>query len=246
MCVFHNNFEVHNLPLLKMSTLANSESRSSEPPFKLESIESLRLHWSSFCARLQSHLSIQTIRPLPEFLGLRKTSANDIQFSPNACTNPITPDGDQNVIYEKIRHRIEQNCTYYLSNYALIAAVTALVILLFHPDIIFTFALLSALWWFHGYLIRHEVVVASVRVHEIFPVQHRFYVLFLQSCFMILVTSIIPTVLFLLVSGSIIFCHAVFRDTSHLPSEQYDTESPRRTRKVSFQMEEMDPYLDSP
>jgi PRA1 family protein len=145
------------------------------------------------------------------------------------------------VIYEKIRNRIEQNGAYYLSNYALIAAMAAFVMLLLHPNVIFTFALLSALWWFHGYLIRHEVVVASLRVHEVFPVQHRFYILFLQSCFLILVTCLIPTVRFILISGSIILCHATFRDTSHLLSEQDDAESPRQHRKVSFQMEELDP-----
>jgi PRA1 family protein len=221
MYTFFINLPRYTINPWKMSSRnANSCCSAIVLPYKLASIESLRLQWSNLCARHRSNLSIETIRSFTEFLGLQSSPANRIQFSPTAFTmTPITSGGDQNVIYEKIRNRIEQNCTYYLSNYALIATMTALVILLLHPNVIFTFAMLSALWWFHGYLIRHKVVLGSVRVHEVFPVQHRFYILFLQSCFMILVTCVIPTVLFLLISSFIILCHAMFRDTSHLQTE---------------------------
>lgn len=224
-----------------MSTL-DTDSATSVPAFQMDSIESLRLQWSSFCARLQSHVSIETIRPLPEFLGLQNSPANNVQFSPNAfTTTPITSGGDRNVISERIRQRIRQNGAYFLSNYVLVAAMTALVILLLHPSVIIMFAFLSALWWCHGYLIRHEVVVASIRLHAIFPVQQRFYVLFVLSFLLILITCIIPTILFLLISGVIILSHAILRDTSHLPSEQYDAESQLSDRK-----EEQDPLLESP
>jgi PRA1 family protein len=220
----------------------DADTATSASPLQMDSIESLRLQWSSFCARLQSHVSIETIRPLPEFLGLLNTPANIVQFSPNAfTTTPITSGGDRRVMSERIRNRIRQNGTYYLSNYALVAVMTALVILLLHPSVIFMFAFLSALWWCHGYLIRHEVVIASIRLHAIFPVQQRFYLLFLLSCLMILITCIIPTILFLFISGIIILCHAALRDTSHLPTEQYDTESQEQDRK-----EEQDPLLESP
>jgi PRA1 family protein len=228
---------------------SDADTITSEAPLQMDSIESLRLQWSSFCARLQSHVSIETIRPLPEFLGLQNSSANNVQFSPNAfTTTPITSSGDRRVISERIQNRIRQNGIYFLSNYALVAAMTALVILLLHPSVIFMFAFLSALWWCHGYLIRHEVVVASIRLHSIFPLQQRFYLLFLLSCLLILITCIIPTILFLLISGFIILCHATLRDTSHLPSEQYDTdsESQLQDRKENSPEEERDPLLESP
>lgn len=175
-------------------------------------IESLRLHLSSFAARLRSNVSIETLRPLPLFLGLSSTVDDGVQLNSNAFTPPLAGSDTMTVI----KSRVNDNWTFFLSNYALVAAMTALVVLLMHPGVVFTLAILVGVWWFHGYLIKHELVVLTVQIHSLLTVQQRFYMLFAISSVTILWACLMPTVVFFLISGFIILCHAALRDTTHL------------------------------
>ena len=225
----------------------DTNATSALTSFQIDPIESVRLQCGSFVARLQSHVSIENVRPLPEFLGLQSAPKN-IQYSPDECmTTSMTSGGKINAMCAKVQKRIRQNFTYFLSNYAIVAAMTALTVLVLHPSVIFMFFFLTALWWCHGYMIRHELVVASVRIHAIFSVQQRFYILFCLSWFLIIITCVMPTLWFLLISSFIILFHATVRDTSYLPvEEQNDLESPLLNGKSNSQEAEQDPLLESP
>jgi PRA1 family protein len=255
-----------DLPSSSGSTMnhPNTSSSSLPPPLHMDiTIESIRLQVGTLFARMKSHISIETIRPLPIFLGLRSISSSTasdhddsgssggmsgVQISPNAFTTaPIFGRGTNR--YTAIRSRVQENMTYFMSNYAVVAAMTAVVILLMHPSVLIIIAILNGLWWCHGYLIRHELIVLSIPIHTVLTVQQRFYLLFATSFILIIITCVVPTLIFLLITGVMIVCHAALRDTGHL----HDASSSQRgVRGTSVEPtddkndHEIDPLLSSP
>jgi PRA1 family protein len=181
-------------------------------PRSMLDIEALRLHVSSFVARLKSNVSLDTLRPLPIFLGLSSTVDDGVHLASDAFTPPLAGSGTMTMI----RSRVQDNWTFFLSNYALLAAMTALVVLLMHPGVVVVLAIICGLWWCHGYLIKHELVVFGVQIHTLLTVQQRFYLLFAISTVVLLWYGFFPTIVFVMISGFIILCHASLRDTSHL------------------------------
>jgi hypothetical protein len=177
------------------------------------SLESVRFTVASFFAKLRSRASIDTIRPLPTFLGLQP-SGSEIAVNPKAFSSPSqTMDRS---LPNKLKTRVKANCSYFLSNYVLVAAMTAIVVALMHPGMLFVLAIVYALWTFHAYLIRHEVVCFGVHVQNLMTVQQRFYVLFAITAVVVMWQCLIPAVIFSAISSFIIFLHASLRDTSHL------------------------------
>lgn len=176
-------------------------------------IESIRLYFSTLAARVKTDVSLETIRPLPVFLGIRSTRDDGLQLSEGAFTPPSLTGADS---MTKIKQRVKENWTFFLSNYALVAAMTAIVVLLMHPSVVITLAMLYGLWWVHGYLIVKELTFLSVPIHAILTVQQRFYLLFGISAVVIIWTCLVPAVIFVVISGIIIFSHAAVRDTTHL------------------------------
>lgn len=67
-------------------------------------LESIRLHASSFAARIQSRISLDTLRPLPVFLGINPTNSC---FSAEAFTPPIKKIDKST--FEKIKSRMKLN-----------------------------------------------------------------------------------------------------------------------------------------
>jgi PRA1 family protein len=175
-------------------------------------IEYVRLNLSSLVTRVKTHVSLETVRPLPVFLGLVSTTDDGVQLSEGAFTPP--PTGSDAMT--SIKARVRDNLTFFLSNYALVALMTALVVLLMHPPVVITLTALYAMWWFHGYLIVNELSLFRVPLQSVLTVQQRFYLLFGISVVVIVWTCFLPTIVFVLISGIIILCHAALRDTSHL------------------------------
>jgi hypothetical protein len=87
------------------------------------------------------------------FMGL---SGHNLCFSPEAFAPPVkkldksTP--------EKFKSRLKLNFSFFLSNYAIIVAMVALVIALLHPGMIAWLLFLWGLWGFHAFLISNEVI----------------------------------------------------------------------------------------
>jgi hypothetical protein len=176
-------------------------------------IETMRMHLSAFAARLQSRVSVETLRPLPMFLGV-----NPVGFclSVGAFTPPVkkldktTP--------EKISSRIKLNCAFFLSNYALVAAMVAVVVALMHPGMLFSMGIVMGLWSLHSFMIRQELVVFGFNLGTLLTIQQRFYVLFVITTIVVIWKCLVPTLIFTAISGLIIVSHAFLRDPKHIES----------------------------
>lgn len=175
-------------------------------------VESMRLYFATIFAQMRSRVSIETIRPLPVFLGLNP--GNELAVAPKAFSSPLrTIDRS---CPGKLQQRIKVNCTYFLSNYVLVASMTALVVALMHPGMLITVAVVYGLWWVHGFLIRHELILFGIAVQNLMTVQQRFYVLFIITALCIAFACLVPALIFVFISTLIIVCHASLRDTSQL------------------------------
>lgn len=110
------------------------------------------------------------------------------------------------------------NFAFFVSNYALVAAMVSVVVALMHPGMILAVGLIWGLWTFHHFLIRHEFVVFGFPVHSLLTIQQRFYTLFVLTVFVVVWKCLKPTILFLTISGLIIFTHSFLRDPKHIES----------------------------
>jgi hypothetical protein len=189
-----------------------SSSTARDPQTIAINLETMRFHLSSLYAKIVSRVSVDTLRPLPMFLGLNPGAG--FCLSPLAFTPPVkkmdkgTP--------EKIKSRVRLNFAFFLTNYVLVAAMTGLVVALMHPGMVFFLALVYGLWTLHAFLIRNQVDVFGINVSSLLTVQQRFYVLFTITTIVILWKALVPTIMFAAISGLIILSHAFLRDPKHI------------------------------
>jgi hypothetical protein len=257
-----------------MSDNATTETSSTPettgtmpPPNKYDNVdeaaiavtmESTRLHLSTWLARIQHHVSIEKIRPLTVFLGLqnaaststtietsveegmmRHTIAPDAYTAPNGSTYQRT--------YQLIQIRIQENMSYYLSNYVFIVVMTSIVIVLMHPSMIFTGMLVYGLFLLHTYLIRHEVMIlrsSNVSIQTLLTVQQRFYLIGSIAFLLVLLTCIIPTLFIITISSTIIFTHAILRNSSN--SQDISSSQRNDGNQNNNDGSEVDPLLSPP
>jgi hypothetical protein len=117
---------------------------------------------------------------------------------------------------EKTKSRVNLNIQYFLTNYALVAAMVALVIALMHPMMLLFLALVYGLWYFHGFLIRSECIVAGIHLHSILNIQQRFYILFVITTVVVVTQCLVPTLFFASISSVLILSHALTRDPKQI------------------------------
>ena len=175
--------------------------------------ESIRLHVSSFVAKVQSRISLDTLRPLPVFLGINPSNSC---FSAEAFTPPVKKIDKST--FEKIKKRMKLNFAFFVSNYALVAAMVSVVVALMHPGMILAVGLIWGLWAFHHFLIRNEFIVFGFPVHSLLTIQQRFYTLFVLTVLVVLWKCLKPTLLFVTISGLIIVTHSFLRDPKQIES----------------------------
>jgi hypothetical protein len=171
-------------------------------------IETMRLQLSSMAARIMSRVSVETLRPLPTFLGLDKGVG--FCLSPHAFTPPVKK-VDKSA-FEKTKNRVMLNFNFFLSNYVLLAGLTGLVIALMHPGMVFFLAIVYSLWTLHGFLIRHQLVLFGIPVHALLTVQQRFYILFTITSIVVVWKCLTPTLTFITITTLMILTHALLRD----------------------------------
>lgn len=221
-------------------------------------VESLRLQFSAAIVRIHHHVSIETIRPLTVFLGLQNANHNDADAStvafgtekmptiaPNAYS---TPNGSTyRRTYEMIQLRVQDNLSYYLSNYAFIVVMTSIVVVLMHPSMLVTGLLVYGLFLGHTYLIRREVILwDNVSIQTILTLQQRFYLFGGFGLLLILVTCVVPTLIIMTISSMIILTHAILRNNhqSLLSSSSQRGESDKHSNHENN--DEADPLLSAP
>jgi PRA1 family protein len=186
-------------------------------------IETMRLQLSSFAARIQSRVSVDTLRPLPMFLGLN--SGAGFCLSSQAFTPPVRK--MDKATPEKIRSRVKLNFAFFLSNYVLLAAMTAIVVALMHPGMVLFLAIVYGLWKLHAFLIRNQLVVFGIQVHALLTVQQRFYLLFAITTLVVVWKCLTPTLIFISISGLMVLSHALLRDPKDVDSfgsEKHDSD----------------------
>lgn len=174
----------------------------------LINLETLRLQLTRTVSRVLSRVSADTLRPLPQFLGL--DAGAGFCFAPTAYQAPVKK-VDKTAL-EKLRRRVSLNMAFFISNYALLAAFTAGIISLLHPGMVLTVGMVYALWMFHGFLLRHQLVVFGLEVHRLLSVQQRFYILFVLTSIVVVWKCLKPTLLFVSITSAFVLFHAVLRD----------------------------------
>ena len=199
------------------SSSSSSSSKKHHPSHSQQAIyvdiETMRMQLSSVFMKFQSRISIDTIRPLHVFLGLNHNAGYCL--SPTAFTPPVKLSTNKLVdksAPEKIKSRVQLNFAYFISNYALLAIMTAVVIALMHPGMVLFVGIVYLLWKGHQFLINHPLIVFGVEVHALLSIKQRFYFLFIMTSVVVVWKCLAPTIFFLSISSFLIITHSLLRD----------------------------------
>lgn len=164
-----------------------------------------------------SKLTMDTLRPLPLFLGVTGPSfciAAD-SFSP-----PISSFQANKSTYEKFRSRMLRNLAYFATNYAFLVFGTVIVVALMHPGMLLYVGITWALWWLHIIVIREDVrmVVMDRDLNELLTPKRRSDILMLFTLWVAIGKCLKPLLIGMAISGVMILFHAVMRDPKKLAS----------------------------
>ena len=167
----------------------------------------------SSLSKYTERISLDTLRPLPTFLGVT---------GPAFCIAatafaPPTKKLDKDAA-EKIGSRLKLNFAYFLTNYALILAGTAFVVALMHPSMLLLMGILVGLWHMHFLLDRAAIPMeyGGVDFGVIFTTARRSLVLTILTVLVGVFKCLVPTLEVLAISGIAIFAHASMRDPQHV------------------------------
>mmetsp|Transcript_13853 Transcript_13853/g.39453 ORF Transcript_13853/g.39453 Transcript_13853/m.39453 type:complete len:242 (-) Transcript_13853:311-1036(-) len=177
--------------------------------------ESISNFFGAAIADARSRISLETIRPLPVFLGV---SPHNLCLAQDAFAPPTTK--LDKTSWEKVKTRLKLNFAYFMSNYAVVAAGVALVVALMHPGMLISLGTLWGLWELHAYLISHELVVFGRNLGSMVSINHRSYFLTALTAAVVAWKCLWPVVTFVAISGIIVFAHAVMRDPKQMDMAQ--------------------------
>jgi len=184
------------------------------PEYTNESSALQFISFNSF-SQCKDRITVDTLRPLPVFLGITGPA---FCFAPQAFTPPTTH-LDKNT-REKIQQRIKLNFAYFLTNYALIASGTSVVITLMHPIMIMFIGIMWLLWKIHEVIVQHNIPleVMGMNLGQHLSVTNRTRILYIVTAVVVVVFCLIPFLMAIIISGLIIISHAVMRDPKQVES----------------------------
>jgi len=158
-------------------------------------------------------INIDTLRPLPIFLGITGPS---FCFSPEAF-NPPSKHWDKSTT-EKIRLRLRLNLAYFLTNYVFILLGTTLVVTLTHPIMIMYLGILWLLWQIHKMISQHNIplVLMGYDIGEYFGTESRRWILYGFTACVVIFHCLVPFLTVVVVSSFLILSHAVLRDPKQI------------------------------
>ena len=172
-------------------------------------------------SHVRGRVTLDTVRPLHQFMGV---TGHAFCFSPEAFTPPIKKLDKSTA--EKFRSRLKLNGSYFLSNYALVAALIALTIALMHPGMLLSILTLWILWSFHTFLISNEVIVFGRNVGSLVSITHRSSFLTALTVIVIVFKCLKPAITAVAISSLLIFAHAIMRDPKHISESSSNFHSP--------------------
>ena len=174
------------------------------------------IHWfADRMDKLKDRVSMDTIRPLPMFLGITGPS---MCLSPEAF-NPPSHKLDK-YTFEKIKNRLALNGSFFLSNYALLTAGTCIVVSLMNTEMILYVALISTFWWFHTFTLKNNIPIsiAGRNLDDMISVKARSTTLLVATVLVIVFYCLIPFMSMMAISIFLILTHAMLRDPKHIES----------------------------
>ncbi|KAL3925073.1 MAG: hypothetical protein SGILL_000646 [Bacillariaceae sp.] len=177
-------------------------------PFDLPTLQAYASGMTSY---VTSRVTMDTVRPLNMFLGI---SGPTFCMSPEAFNPPIRKVDKSSP--EKFKSRLKLNFAFFLSNYAVVTAGVAFVVALMHPGMLFSLALLWGLWGLHSYLVSNEIIVLGRNIGTLVSIPHRQTALIVITAVVIVWKCLLPALSVVILSGLMIFAHALFRDPKHI------------------------------
>lgn len=171
---------------------------------------------TTMLSRWKERISVETLRPLPTFLGM---SGPSLCFSPNAFSPPTTH-FDKNT-REKVSLRIRLNFAYFLSNYALIGTSVIVIVTLMHPIMIAWVLTIWLMWKIHAVMVESHMplVVFGYDVGHVITVEIRAFILYLLSLVVTIVYCLVPLLCCFGISAIIILTHSIMRDIQHIEGD---------------------------
>lgn len=164
-------------------------------------------------SKVKERVTIDTIRPLPVFLGITGPS---LCFAPDAF-KPPSKKFDKNTV-EKVNQRLTLNFNYFTSNYAMIFAGTCVIVTLMHPGMIIYSALVYFLWQGHKAMIenRTTLVLMEKDICDYLTVERREKVLYIFTAWVVIAKCFQPFLLVVTLTGVLVLFHAFMRDPKHI------------------------------
>jgi len=168
-----------------------------------------------FFSQWKDQITVDTLRPLPVFLGITGPA---FCFASNAFTPPTTHWDKYTT--EKVQQRIKLNFAYFLTNYALIASGTSVVITLLHPIMIMFIGIMFLLWKIHDVIVQHDIPieVLGIDLGQHLSVVNRTRILYAVTGAVVIIFCLIPFLMTITISGFLVTSHAVMRDPKQIES----------------------------
>lgn len=177
--------------------------------------DTFRAFLFSNLSRLRGRVTMDTLRPLPVFLGVTGPA---FCLSAGAFTPPSRH--IDKTAPEKIRARISLNFAFFLTNYALLALGVSLVVALMHPKMILYVGVVWAFWWLHIFVDKNHIpLVAFGRdLGAVITAPRRSLALSIITVIVAVFHCLVPVLSVVSISGLLILLHAVMRDPKHIES----------------------------
>lgn len=193
-----------------------SQKKKSQSLFEgLFETERTRMFIMAKFEKYRDRINMDTLRPLPVFLGV---TGQSFCFAPDAFTPP-SKKMDKSTI-EKVTQRVNLNIAYFLTNYALIAAGTCVVVILMHPIMIIFSTIVYAFWKVHSVMVKDSVplIIMEKDVGQYLTVEVRTKILYIITLWVVACYCLTPFLLATSLTALMVFTHAVMRDPKQVES----------------------------
>lgn len=193
-------------------------------------MEKTRMYLMEKLSKNMDRITMDTLRPLPIFFGITSTSTGpSFCLAPDAFTPPSKHMRIDKHTAEKVKQRVDLNFAYFMTNYALIAAGTTVVVILMHPKMIIYSAVVLSLWKIHNVVVEHNIplVVMGNRIdvgrYPYLTVEVRTKLLYGITLWVVVLYCLRPFLLATGLTTLMVAAHAMMRDPKQLEGTRYST-----------------------
>lgn len=180
-------------------------------------MEKTRVYLTASLTKYTDRVTLDTVRPLPTFLGI---SGPSMCLAPDAFAPPLKKIDKDTA--EKVTQRFSLNFAYFVSNYALIFIGTFIIVTLMHPGMIIYSSVVYGLWKGHGFMIKNQtpLVIMGKDIGAYITAETRTRILYLITTWVVMAYCFKPFVIVVGLTGLLITSHAFMRDPKHIESNR--------------------------